>query len=306
SFTVSNRGSEPLEFKLSASCGCAFVRPMAGTLAPGESLAISLGIRLPPTINSEKSAQILIRSNDPRQPQVVCAATARAPAPWEVSPTHVNFGYVLRQELAQPPWQRVVVRPGRGKNALPTSAIRIQAPATAYRVRWRARPDGALVIDISLRPGLSDGRYTSTLYLGHAEDPTLISIPLDAELGPAIALVPARVRLVRDEGTGTYRPAPVIAVSQKADLAVPALAPVDWPAGVRLRDAQTEPARLRRFFIEAAADFELPPEGLQVVLRAGNTGQTLTLTLFAAVDVPGKGPLRGQHEPKENDHVLSP
>jgi hypothetical protein len=74
SFTVSDRGSEPLEFKLSASCGCAFVRPMAGTLAPARSQTVTLGIRLPATINSEKHAQILIHSNDPRQPRVVCTA----------------------------------------------------------------------------------------------------------------------------------------------------------------------------------------------------------------------------------------
>jgi len=252
---------------------------MAGTLAPAQSQTITLGIRLPATINSEKSAQILIRSNDPRQPQVVCAATARAPAPWEVSQTHVNFGYVLREELAQRPRERLVVRPGRGRNALPTSAMRIQGPGPAYRVRWRGRPDGSLVIDISLRPGLSDGRYSSTLHLGHAEEPALISIPVDAELGPSVTLVPNPVCLVRDEAAGGDRRAQVIALARKPGLLLGPLQPLDWPAGISLKDTAPTPARLRRVEVLVDAGVEVPPAGLDLAVQAPDLREPLVLTV---------------------------
>ena len=294
SFTVSNRGSEPLEFKLSASCGCAFVRPMAGTLAPAQSQTITLGIRLPATINSEKSAQILIRSNDPHQPQVGCTATARAPAPWEVSPTHVNFGYVLHEELRRRPRRRLVVRPGQGKHALPTSAVRVQTPGEAYRVRSHASPDGTLAIDISLRPGLADGRYTSTLHLGHAEDPALISIPLDAEVGPAIALVPATVYLARDRASGVYRPAPLMAVARQRGLAIGDLTPVNWPEGVHLRQPTPQSGRVRRYLIHFEPAAQVPAAGLRLELQAEPLGERLQVVLLAEADGLHSAPLPAQ------------
>jgi hypothetical protein len=169
-------------------------------------------------------------------------------------------------------------------------------PGGAYRVRWRPRTDGTLLVDISLRPNLADGRYTSTLNLGPAEDPALISIALDAEVGPSVSLVPAKIWLTRDAASGKYRPAQVIALSYKPQVPVPSLEPVDWPSGVRLRDVTSQPSGMRRLLIQADATLEVPEEGLQLLLRASETGQTLQVTVFIAGDTPGNHSVTAEHD----------
>lgn len=284
SFTVTNQGTKLLEFMLSPTCGCAFVRPMGGRLKPGQSQKISLGIRLPQTANSEKTTQIVIRSNDPRRPRLTCTVTARAPAPWQVSPSHINFGYVLREELRDPPRQRLVVRPGSGKNGLPTSALRAHLAGDAYVLRSEPHEDGSLVIEVSLRRGLADGRYSSQLELGHSTDPAAVTIGLDAEVGPAVALVPTIVYLSQDESTGAYRPAQVVAVARKRSLVVGGLRPVNWPNGVQLRRIGAQSGRFVRYQVELDAAARLPPDGLHLELQCVGRGERLQLTLFPEAD----------------------
>ncbi|MCL6505088.1 MAG: hypothetical protein K6T86_20625 [Pirellulales bacterium] len=168
---------------------------------------------------------------------------------------------------------------GSGKQALPVSAVRVQAPGGAYRVRWRPRNDGTLVIDISLRPDLADGRYTSTLNLGPAEDPTLISIPLDAEVGPSVSLVPNRVRLLRDQATGHYRPAHVIVLARKPGLLLGPLQALDWPVGIALNDAMPTRTQMRRVEILVDSSVHLPEAGLTLAVQTADVKEPLVLTL---------------------------
>jgi hypothetical protein len=307
SFTVSNRGSEPLEFKLSASCGCAFVRPMAGTLAPGESQRITLGIRLPQAINSEKSTRVAIQSNDPRQPQVICAATARAPAPWEVSQTCIDFGYLLRRELDKPPTQRLVVRPGKGTNALPTSVVQVRAASQAYTVRTRRRRDGTLVVEVSLCPGLADGRYNSTLELGAGDEALTMSIPLVARIGPGISVIPERVRL-RARAEGGYEPAGVHVVSHQPGVQLGPLRICRCPAGVEVEERAVA-ASLRRVTIRVSAEMSIPSGGLEIDLDAGESGGRLNVRLLppeeAGADHRGRLPTQGESADLEHAGVGS-
>ncbi len=280
SFTVTNQGSEPLEFTLSASCGCAFVRPMGGRLKPGESRKVSLGIRLPSTPNSEKSTQVLVRSNDPRRPQVTCVATGRAPAPWEVSHTHINFGYVLREQLENPPRMQLEVRRGRGRNGMPASVVRTRVAGEAYEVRSQLCPDGTLLFEVRLRRGLSDGRYSSVLELGHADDPAAISIPLDAEVGPSVELVPSFVYVTKGKANGAYRPVQVVAIGRRRRLVMGQLMPVSWHHGLRWRHARRPSGRLWRHAIELAPGTCLPREGLRLELKHAGANERLQFTLL--------------------------
>ena len=279
-FTVTNEGTQPLEFKISASCGCSFVRPMGGTLSPGASRAIRVGLRLPATVGSEKNTQVVVESNDPRQPRVSLLATARAPAPWEVSETQINFGYVLRRELAHPPRRVLFVRPGRGKHGLATSAIRLQVPSEAYAVASRKAPDGSLAIEVSLRRDLADGRYSAALMLSHAEDPAAMSISLEAEVGPAVSVVPARVRLRRDPVHGGWVPMAIHVLARAPGLELGPLEVVACPRGVHVKEERQPTAAIRRLQLAVVEDVSVPPEGLTIEWRVPQTGDHLALCIL--------------------------
>jgi len=284
SFTVSNRGSEPLEFTLSASCGCSFVRPMAGTLAPGESQRITLGIRLPQAVNSEKSTQVAIQSNDPRQPQVVCAAAGRAPAPWEVSATVIDFGYVLRDDLHSKGARTLIVRRGKGKNGQPPSVLQVRVSGAAFSAATYPRDDGSLLIEVQFRPGPKDGRYGGMLYLGKTDELPAIDIPLNAEVGPGVALAPKVLRLRTNRLTGGYETARLYAFACSPGLTIPAIRPMNAPEGILLRDRTIGAVRRRIVELEFAADLRLPPQGISIELTTDSRRGAWTVILLPPLD----------------------
>jgi hypothetical protein len=279
-FTVTNEGTQPLKFKISASRGCSFVRPMGGTLPPGASRAIRVGLRLPATVGSEKNTQVVVESNDPRQPRVSLLASAGAPAPWELSEPQMNFGYVLRRELAHPPRREVIVRPGKGKHGLPTSAIRLQVPSEAYEVVSRKRRDGSLAIEVSLRADLADGRYSATLYVGHADDPMAIGIPLDAEVGAGVTFAPPVVRLRVDAASGAYRPTRLYVLARKPGLLIGRVRAHHVPSGIHLRDTGGGPARRRLVEIHFDPGVRLAAAGVALVVSCDGVPGTFRLQLM--------------------------
>jgi hypothetical protein len=145
-------------------------------------------------------------------------------------------------------------------------------------MRCRARRDGTLLIDISPRPALANGRQISTLNLGPAGVPGLISIALDAGVGPSVSLVPNRVRLVRDEAIGGYRPAHVIVLARKPGLLLGLLEPLDWPAGMTLKDAMPTRTQMRRVEILVDSSMHLPGVGLTLPVQTAELKEPLVLT----------------------------
>ncbi len=165
---------------------------------------------------------------------------------------------------------------------MPASVVRTRVAGEAYEVRSQLRPDGTLLFEVRLRRGLSDGRYSSVLELGHADDPAAISIPLDAEVGPAVSLVPSTVRMARDEESGSYRPTQVMALARRPGLLLGPLRAVDWPEGVRLEERSARPTRMRRFTVLVDRGVSLPEGGVELGLVAPDVQERLVLKLTPA------------------------
>ncbi|MCL6505085.1 MAG: hypothetical protein K6T86_20610, partial [Pirellulales bacterium] len=116
--------------------------------------------------------------------------------------------------------------------------------------------------------------------LGPAEDPTLISIPLDAEVGPSVSLVPNTVYVAWDQATGAYRPAQLMAIARRRGHVIGELTPVGWPKGVRFRLCTSHSERLQRYEIELEPGTEVPRAGLRLELAVANSQQRVELTLL--------------------------
>ncbi|MCL6507647.1 MAG: hypothetical protein K6T59_11520 [Bryobacteraceae bacterium] len=87
------------------------------------------------------------------------------------------------------------------------------------------------------------------------------------------------VCLVRDEAAGGYRRAQVIALARKRGLLLGPLRPIDWPAGISLKDTAPIPARLRRVEVLVDAAVEVPQAGLELAVQASDLRAPLVLTV---------------------------
>ena len=85
SFQLTNRGDAPLRFQLSASCGCTDLSPRAGTIAPGESTIINVGIRLQ-EMGTERQVRVSVGTNEPDSPAAGYVVFAACPAPMTAPP----------------------------------------------------------------------------------------------------------------------------------------------------------------------------------------------------------------------------
>lgn len=92
-FSLRNRGTEPLDFQIRASCNCSQLRPQARRIEPGEVQEILAGIRLR-SEGSRERVRLSIQTNDPETPQAEYVLEANCPAPFDVSPLQVDFGSV--------------------------------------------------------------------------------------------------------------------------------------------------------------------------------------------------------------------
>jgi hypothetical protein len=74
-FVLANTGWEPLEIReVQSSCGCMTAKVSLLHLAPGERVAVPISIALKGS-QGKIQKTILVRSNDPKQPNLVLTVT---------------------------------------------------------------------------------------------------------------------------------------------------------------------------------------------------------------------------------------
>lgn len=98
SFFLSNVGSEILRFEIVASCGCSYLTPDAGEIAPGCSQQIAMSIRLPEIRGTSRTVDLAIETNDPDRPNAAYQASAESRSLLQVSPRIVDFGQIVEGE----------------------------------------------------------------------------------------------------------------------------------------------------------------------------------------------------------------
>ena len=123
--TIANAGREPLQFAIQPSCGCTSLEPRDGTLSAGRSQEIDVAVELPENTGTQRSVQVLIQSNDPKNPTLVCSVAASCPSPFTISPGYVAFGNVTTEEITGTQ-QTITVRDRQGKSIADPTAIEFE------------------------------------------------------------------------------------------------------------------------------------------------------------------------------------
>jgi hypothetical protein len=92
-FPIANRGTKPIAFELSPSCGCTEVRPMSGTLEPGSTLDVHFGVKLN-VEGEEKNVTIAILEGKERKQTSTIQIHAQLPESHKVDPDRIDFGMI--------------------------------------------------------------------------------------------------------------------------------------------------------------------------------------------------------------------
>jgi len=278
---VTNRSAEPLDFSVTTTCGCATPKPMQGTIEPDGRQTIELGVKLPDHANSEKNATVTVhttaqRPAEPRPEAIACAVFARCPAPFAVSPSHVEFGTVSQKQLAGLK-QEILVASVPGKPPVSSEKLQIELAHDAFEIVRSPSDVGAAAVQIRLAADLPFGDHFDNAELRLAGSDYVVRVPIHVRIAEPVSVVPAKAFLRKDPATQRFRPVTVLIVSRAAAGPVGRVRMTDGPSWLRVEDLGGEAAPQRRVRLLAVGD--LAPSESVIRLAAGSADKELSLKL---------------------------
>ena len=186
SFDLRNTGNRELSFSLVAGCSCAHLEPRLGTIPPGGSVSIQVGVRLRDP-GSRERIRIAIQSNDAKTPEAECSVTAMCPAPFDVTPMFVDFGTVAK---GQTPTAVVRVRGPSGNPIDPSAGLRFAVSNEQVVVEEMEYDGEARQFNVRLRSNVPTGHLQTvmTFRLAGVESP--IQIPVAATVVGLVQTAP--------------------------------------------------------------------------------------------------------------------
>jgi len=100
SFNLKNVGGRALSFNLRAGCNCTSLKPLNGSVRPGEVQVIQVGLRVRDKVKAEK-VSIEIRTNDPDNQSASMSFVAQSKTLVPIAPSEIDFGKILSSNGAQ-------------------------------------------------------------------------------------------------------------------------------------------------------------------------------------------------------------
>lgn len=193
-FEIWNHGAAPLEYTLSASCGCTGLEPPQGTVAGGRSATINVAIRLDDHYGGGKAVLVRVATNDPAASNREVSLRADCPAPFEVAPDSISLGRVSEGEHAE----TIIMIRGRGDAALPSADADWSVVGEAFNARVAEFVNGELRLAVALKEDVARGTYAGELRL-RAPDGEELTVPIGAEVTGEVTVVPAVLRVSAGE-----------------------------------------------------------------------------------------------------------
>jgi hypothetical protein len=192
-FPIRNRGSAPLEFSLKAGCACAELIPNSGTVEPGGSVPVHVGIRLRYRGKVEV-VTVEVHTNDPKNPVGIHRVVAENVLPFVVSPASIDFGQVVDDGTPRTATFQVL---DRTRLRLPKE---VTVSATTGNLDYisvhpaRTDPTGR-TFEVILNGRAPRGHFASTVILHVSTDPDPFPVPVIGQVRGLVCFAPSTVYL---------------------------------------------------------------------------------------------------------------
>jgi hypothetical protein len=271
SLQLRNVGSEVLEFEITASCGCTELTPRRGTIPAGNEQDVRLAVQLPDHANSERSVQLVIKTNDPQHPAAGCSIVAKCPAPFRVTPAFVDFGKI-----------------SRGTTSVKPAEVRVTVAEGEHRRVCTRLADAAFVV-VSEQPGLvrvapagdlafGDHHGTLELFLEGSED-RVVRVPLRVQVPAPLSVTPSTLTLRRDSA-GQFSPVYWIVAGESGSAPLGEVQAVNAPREFRIEEVGQIGDRRRRYRLTIEEGWKAP-ERFSLELVDASNGQRCEVLLLS-------------------------
>lgn len=232
---LTNRGSQTTKFLLVKHCGCTELSPKSGELVPGASETIQVAVELLGHANSEMSTSIDVQGGEPSRILARCVLRGRCPAPFDVTPTVINFGSLAVEELrntsAEVRLESVAGRPPVGPDE-----IVVDLAGDVFHVdRAVARSPGSCSLRIAINANVTAGEHYDTLDIRLRGSEYSMRVPLRLHVADLVGVVPSVVHVRKDESTGRPKPVSLLVIHRKGDTPRK-ITLLEAPMGVSMRD----------------------------------------------------------------------
>jgi hypothetical protein len=189
SFEIGNVGNGALQFTLVPGCGCSFVEPPTGVIAPGKRLTINAGIWLPPRHRREKHVSVRVHTSDPLNRVGTVGISAGCPSPYVVTPGEVDFGTAAP---GTSPTELLQVRP----RSEPAQNCRVRLSHRDFEITRQCWANDQLRLEIQLRPDAGLGLHVAELELQPGDGPAQ-RVPVRAFVAELLTCAPSVVHFER-------------------------------------------------------------------------------------------------------------
>ncbi len=211
-FSIRNRGDAPLAIsQVETSCGCTSTQIGGKSLAPGESTPLTVRFN-PRGRRGKQDKQVLISSNDPRQPKLVLKLTGTVTADVDCQPQRVDFIDIKERDRVE---RTVTVTIASGVNARVTGVSSSSDFIEADIAGTDAGKDTRVIV--STVPPLPPGviRSAITITTNHPKYPA-ITLPVQIHVPSDITIVPGAISLSLDDGQSNIPSTMVISLRSRS------------------------------------------------------------------------------------------
>lgn len=267
-FRLRSVGSEPVEFKLSSSCGCTSLEPRTGTIFPGDVQIVDFALRLG-NLGTERTADIWVETNDSNQSYNRLHIHGICPAPLTAKPSSIDFGNVARgrQKTATVDLFAKGGHPLTDSDSLTFESSNPRIAVTSLRTA-----SGALQLAVKLDTGKCDARIYGIVRISISAPDLEIRLPVRANVCGPVRVVPPNVAL---RTLGENREANFLVIRMDGQ-SLGSIRPLDLPEGLELQELSGPTDKRRRFRLLAGDHFK-PNQTVEIKLRIANLEELVTV-----------------------------
>lgn len=205
---LTNAGPTAAEYHVEKSCGCTGVTPDAGALQPGESVALTVKLKLKSESNTTSESTIAVQSGSQR---ITCRIAGRCPGPFTADPPNVDFGDMMPLATAEAR-SRITLNVNPKATEVSLRNLNPPRPSRPFQVEFVSLTDKEAVLDVFFPEAVPDGDHHDILRLELDNSPHVVKIPLHVKIVKAVSVAPNSLVLRPNAKTGEYRPIYVIAI----------------------------------------------------------------------------------------------